>query len=326
VIGTLVVGAVQFLLFDAVHAVATISIFMAASSRIAPAVMRIQQSAIVLKASLGSSEITIGLLKQSTLGMKLKRVEGLDRSSTFQGDVRISDLHFRYPDRDGVTFSNLNLYIQPGELVAFVGPTGSGKSTLVDLILGVLTPLGGFVEISSQPPRQAVIDWPGKISYVPQKVAIFNSSIRENVALGSASNNCSDDDIWRALSLAELSAFVEQLPGKLDFQISDMGLNLSGGQIQRIGIARALISKPKLLILDEATSSLDGETEAAIARSIDKLSGEVTVILVAHRLSTIRNANRIIYLDQGRVLSDGSMAFVREEVPVFDSLCNEIGI
>jgi ABC-type bacteriocin/lantibiotic exporter with double-glycine peptidase domain len=244
----------------------------------------------------------------------------------FQGDVRISNLEFSYPDRESVSLNNFNLYINPGELIAFVGPTGSGKSTLVDLILGVLTPLAGKVEISKSPPRLAVVNWPGMISYVPQKVAVFNSSLRENITLGSSSKNCSDEDIWRALEMAELSNFVKQLPGQLEYQISDMGLNLSGGQVQRLGIARALISKPKLLILDEATSSLDGETEAAIARSINRLSGDVTVILVAHRLSTIRNAGRVVYLDHGQILSDGSIAKVRKDVPAFDAQCKEMGI
>lgn len=326
VVGTLLVGAIQFLLFDAVQAVATISIFMAASSRIAPAVMRIQQSAIVLKASLGSSEITLRLLRDTNFKKTLSNEGKSSRDLEFRGDVRIQNLSFSYPDRDKLVVSDLSLYIEPSDIVAIVGPTGSGKSTLVDLILGVLTPQRGSVEISSSAPRQAVIDWPGKISYVPQKVAIFNASLRDNIALGSKSANNLDDEIWRALSLAELSTFVMQLPGKLDFQISDLGLNLSGGQIQRIGIARALISQPKLLILDEATSALDGETEAAIARSINRLSGEVTVIVVAHRLSTIRNAKRVIYLDQGRVLSDGPISQVRAEVPAFDAQCSEMGI
>jgi ABC-type multidrug transport system fused ATPase/permease subunit len=326
VVGTLLVGATQFLLFDAVHAVATISIFMAASSRIAPAVMRIQQSAIVLKASQGSSEITLRLLREAGKEVNNEGQETGQQVTDFQGDVRISNLEFSYPDRESVSLNNFNLYINPGELIAFVGPTGSGKSTLVDLILGVLTPLAGKVEISKSPPRLAVVNWPGMISYVPQKVAVFNSSLRENITLGSSSKNCSDEDIWHALEMAELSNFVKQLPGQLEYQISDMGLNLSGGQVQRLGIARALISKPKLLILDEATSSLDGETEAAIARSINRLSGDVTVILVAHRLSTIRNAGRVVYLDHGRILSDGSIAKVRKDVPAFDAQCKEMGI
>jgi ABC-type multidrug transport system fused ATPase/permease subunit len=325
VVGTLLVGAIQFLLFDAVQAVATISIFMAASSRIAPAVMRIQQSAIVLKASLGSSEITIDLLKHSNLKRARNYSENVRQDTNFHGEVRIQNLSFSYPGRGNAALADLSLTINSGDVVAIVGPTGSGKSTLVDLILGVLTPQTGTVEISSRPPRSAVIDWPGKISYVPQKVAIFNSSLRENIVLGSNSKSCSDEDIWEALNLAELSTFVQELPGELDYQISDMGLNLSGGQIQRIGIARALISKPNLLILDEATSSLDGETEAAISRSINKLSGKVTIIVVAHRLSTIRNASRVIYLDNGQVLSDGPISHVRDEVPAFDLQCREMG-
>lgn len=325
VVGTLLVGAVQFLLYDAVKAVAALSIFMAASSRIAPAVMRIQQSAVVLKASLGSSQITLKLLSQVGNLETRPSFESLE-DSEFTGDIEIENLYFSYPDRENSVFSNLNLSFKAGEFVAILGPTGSGKTTLVDLILGVLTPISGTVRISSKLSRQAVISWPGKISYVPQKIVLFNASLRENLALGSLLETKSDEEIWSALSKAELSDFVNDLPGKLDFQISDMGTNLSGGQVQRIGIARALLASPKILIMDEATSSLDGETEAAIGRLVNKLSSDVTVLVVAHRLSTIRNAKRVIYLDRGEILSDGSISHVRREVPSFDKLCDESGI
>ena len=185
---------------------------------------------------------------------------------------------------------------------------------------------GGEVLISGKPAREAIGYWPGKIAYVPQKVAIFNTTIRENIALGSSLDRYSDEEVWNAVGKAELTKFVNSLPGKLDYVVADYGLNLSGGQLQRIGIARALLTNPQLLILDEATSSLDGQTEANISSTIQNLGPVVTVLIIAHRLSTIKDLERVIYLDSGRIIADGNFQLVREKVPAFDLQCRNLGI
>jgi ABC-type multidrug transport system fused ATPase/permease subunit len=164
------------------------------------------------------------------------------------------------------------------------------------------------------------------VAYVPQKVAVFNTSVRENIALGSSINSTSDEEIWAALDRAELSDFVKSLPGMLDYKIFDQGLNLSGGQLQRIGIARALLTIPEILVFDEATSALDGQTEASISKTIQSLGSTVTVLIIAHRLSSIKDVSRVVYLNQGKILADGTFNQVREQVPSFDLQCSELGI
>jgi len=325
IVGTLLVGAVQFLMFDAVHAVASLSIFMVASTRIAPAVMRVQQSAVILKSSFGSSTITLKLLRE--FGNPKRQIDKANEDeSAFSPSVKLVNVNFQYPNSSEAIFKDFNVSLEKGSVSALVGPTGSGKSTLVDLILGVINTGGGEVLISGKPAREAIGYWPGKIAYVPQKVAIFNTTIRENIALGSSFDRYSDEEVWNAVGKAELTKFVNSLPGKLDYVVADYGLNLSGGQLQRIGIARALLTNPQLLILDEATSSLDGQTEANISSTIQNLGPVVTVLIIAHRLSTIKDLERVIYLDSGRIIADGNFQLVREKVPAFDLQCRNLGI
>jgi ABC-type multidrug transport system fused ATPase/permease subunit len=325
IVGTLLVGAVQFLMFDAVHAVASLSIFMVASTRIAPAVMRIQQSAVILKSSFGSSTITLKLLRE--FGNPQRQLAKTNEDgSIFNPSVKLVDVNFQYPNSSQAIFKDFKMSLEKGSVSALVGPTGSGKSTLVDLILGVINTAGGEVSISGKPAREAIKYWPGKIAYVPQKVGIFNTTIRENIALGSSFDRYSDEEIWCAIGKAELTEFVNSLPGKLDYVVADYGLNLSGGQLQRIGIARALLTNPQLLILDEATSSLDGQTEANISSTIQNLGPVVTVLIIAHRLSTIKDLERVIYLDSGRIVADGDFQLVRKNVPAFDLQCRNLGI
>jgi ABC-type multidrug transport system fused ATPase/permease subunit len=325
IVGTLLVGAVQFLLFDAVHAVASLSIFMVASTRIAPAVMRIQQSAVILKSSLGSSSISFGLLQEFS-STSDRILSDSPEAEQFFPTIELKKVEFRHSQNAEPLFSGFDLHIEKGSVVALVGPTGSGKSTLVDLILGVTKNDSGEVLISGQPARIAIRNWPRKVAYVPQKVAVFNTSVRENIALGSSINSTSDDEIWAALDRAELSDFVKSLPGMLDYKIFDQGLNLSGGQLQRIGIARALLTIPEILVFDEATSALDGQTEASISKTIQSLGSKVTVLIIAHRLSSIKDVSRIVYLNQGKILADGTFKEVREQVPSFDQQCSELGI
>jgi len=325
IVGTLLVGAVQFLLFDAVQAVASLSIFMVASTRIAPAIMRIQQSAVILKSSLGSSSISFSLLQEFSSIKKRLLPDSLG-TEQFIPTIELKKVGFRHSQSSEPIFNGFDLHIEKGSVVALVGPTGSGKSTLVDLILGVTKNESGEVLISGQPARIAIRSWPRKVAYVPQKVAVFNTSVRENIALGSSINSTSDDEIWAALDRAELSDFVKSLPGMLDYKIFDQGLNLSGGQLQRIGIARALLTIPEILVFDEATSALDGQTEASISKTIQSLGSTVTVLIIAHRLSSIKDVSRVVYLNQGKILADGTFNQVREQVPSFDLQCSELGI
>jgi ABC-type multidrug transport system fused ATPase/permease subunit len=223
-----------------------------------------------------------------------------------------------YPHKNSRAISEISLSIPAGASIAFVGPSGAGKTTIIDVLLGVLNPDEGSVLISGLSPLLAVSKWPGAVSYVPQDVVIAAGTIRENVSLGYPSESVTDELVHSALRVAHLDQFVASLPLGIDTQVGERGAKISGGQRQRLGIARAMFTRPQLLVLDEATSSLDGETEASVSQAINSLRGSTTVVMIAHRLSTVRNADIVVYLSEGKVVSMGSFDEVRQSVPDFD--------
>ena len=216
--------------------------------------------------------------------------------------------------------------IATNRVLVLSGPTGSGKTTLVDLLIGVLQPHSGSVLISGSTPLDSISKWPGAISYVPQTVSLVEGTIRENICMGFSTNQISEQDVLNAIDGASLREFITNAPAGLDTQVGEIGSKISGGERQRIGIARALLTNPKLLILDEATSSLDGETEAEIAAAIQSIKGDVTVVMIAHRLSTVRNADFVLYLENGRVMSLGTFEEVRAAIPNFDTQAKLMGL
>ena len=189
-----------------------------------------------------------------------------------------------------------------------------------------MEPDSGKVKISEHSSLDAISRWPGSIAYVPQDVLIIEGTIRDNVSMGFPASVVTDYLIWEALKVAKLDKFVEELKDKLDAKVGDRGFKLSGGQRQRLGIARAMFTKPKLLVLDEATSSLDGQTEFDIGQSIRALHGSVTVIMIAHRLSSVRNVDKIIYLEDGKIKVIGNFLEVRKAIPDFDSQARLMGL
>jgi len=328
VLGSLCISAMQFALQDAAHAVAVLSVFLVASTRIAPAVLRVQQGALALRGSLGSADPTLELIEQIGMQESLEvQVSQLDlQHSGFTGDVKLVNVQLTYPGQQSPAIRAINLEIRNGESVALVGPSGAGKTTLIDVLLGVLTPDHGQIRISNEEPLAAFAKWEGAVSYVPQDVIISNGTVRENVSLGFPLELASDEIVWRALELAQLSDFVKSLPSGLETRVGDRGTKISGGQRQRLGIARAMFTKPMLLVLDEATSSLDGETESNISDSINHLHGKVTVLMIAHRLSTVRHADRVIYMCDGEIKAQGSFEEVRKLVPDFDRQATLMGL
>jgi ABC-type multidrug transport system fused ATPase/permease subunit len=328
VLGALLVGAAQFIMQDAAHAVATLAIFLAAGTRIAPAVLRVQQGSIQIRGSLGAAQPTFELI--DSLGQSLM-IENVDDTvdilhKGFISEIRVENVSLTYPSKQLPAISNISLSIPAGASVAFVGPSGAGKTTIIDVLLGVLNPDEGDVLISGLPPLLAVAKWPGSVSYVPQDVVISAGTIRENVALGYPAAEATDELVLSALKVAHLNEFVSNLPEGLDTQVGERGAKISGGQRQRLGIARAMFTRPLLLVLDEATSSLDGETEASISEAIHELRGSTTVVLIAHRLSTVRNADIVVYLAEGKILAKGTFDEVRNVVPDFDRQAKLMGL
>lgn len=320
VVGSLIIGGMQFALKDAYQAIATLTIFMAAGSRIAPAVLRVQQGAISIKSNIGASVPTLELIDSLSSNPRIDEAipEFSNQHDGFIARISISNVSFSYPDENKPTINSVNLSIEPGTVLAVVGPSGAGKSTLVDLILGILDVAKGQIEISGMPPLQAAKKWPGAIAYVPQDVLIANGSIRENISLGYPANAISDTQIHFALDKCALSEYLAGLPSGIDSIVGERGARLSGGQRQRLGIARAIVTNPKLLVLDEATSAMDGGTELEITEQLEALRGTTTIILIAHRLSTVKNADKVVYLDSGQVIAQGKFDEVRRLVPDFD--------
>jgi ABC-type multidrug transport system fused ATPase/permease subunit len=284
----------------------------------APSVLRIQQAAVQMRSGLGLSESTTIL--SSEIGYKTISEESYDvssRQSDFEPTVKITNLNYRYPSGKEKAIFDVNLEIKAGQFVALVGPSGAGKSTLVDLILGILQPDTGEIKISNANPQYAIEKWPGEIAYVPQNVLMVDGTIAENVALGFKVSQYVEDDIYDALEIADLKEFVSSLPDGINTNVGELGNKISGGQRQRIGIARAVFTKPLLLILDEATSALDGISEENISSSIFKLRGKSTVVVVAHRLSSIKNADILYYFDKGKLISAGNFTELVSTIPDF---------
>ena len=327
-LGAVLVAAITFLTQDASRAFASLAIFIAAAGRLTPALLRIQQSLIQIQANRGSAETTINLIAElrSTLEVpKSLNLPSYDHSG-FSPDIEIINASFSYSESSIPAVNSLNLTISAGEFVAIVGPSGSGKSTLVDLILGIHKLQEGEILISGRSIGEVIEQWPGSIGYVPQTVGMVNESIKKNVAFAFSEERVADEKVWEALRTSNSIDFVEKLPEGIFERVGESGSRLSGGQRQRIGIARALFTNPKLVILDEATSSLDGETELAIANSLQKLKGNVTIIMIAHRLSTVRDADKVIYIEGGTVKAVGSFEDVRSRVPQFDLQAQLMGL
>jgi ATP-binding cassette, subfamily B, bacterial PglK len=328
IIGSFATAGIQFALYNSSQAIASLAIFLAASTRIAPAILRIQQSSIFLRSGLGSVEKTMEIINFARSGHHDKLIstpKNFDHAD-FQPSVSIKDLNFRYEANGNFSIQKLNLEIAPGSQVAITGSSGAGKTTLVDLILGVFSSNFNSVKISGLDPLSAFARWPGAVAYVPQNINIMNATIRENVSQGYEFDSLDENRIWESLTIAHLDEFVKSLPQGIDTHVGEFGNQLSGGQRQRLGIARALFTSPKLLILDEATSALDGETEALISQTIKELKGKCTVILIAHRLSSVMNADKVIFMENGEIKAEGTFSDVRKLSPDFEKQVKLMGI
>lgn len=215
-------------------------------------------------------------------------------------EICVENLTFQYPDTEEAVLKNVNVMIPKNASVAFIGPSGAGKTTMVDLILGVLKPQEGCIAVDGMNIKESYRGWHEKIGYIPQTIYMLDDTIRNNIAFGQK-EEIDDEQIWDALRQAQLDEFVKSLDDGLDTMIGEAGVRLSGGQRQRIGIARALYRKPEVLVLDEATSALDTETEAAVMEAIDRLQGKMTMLIIAHRLTTIKNCDIVYQVENGGV-------------------------
>jgi ABC-type multidrug transport system fused ATPase/permease subunit len=320
VVSAVAIASFQFMINEASRAVAVLSIFLAATTRIAPAVLRVQQGAVSMKGTIAAAQPTLDLLRE--LGWENDEVETWAEPDfsyeNFDPEIKIDNVSFRYPGRDKDVINDVSLTIPVGSFAGFVGSSGAGKTTLIDLMLGVLEPSKGEVSISGFSPRVAVKNFPGAISYIPQDVVVVNGTIRKNVTLGYEEGFIPDQYVWDALRIAQLDEFVNGLPDKLDSSVGDRGTKLSGGQRQRLGIARAMVTKPKLLVLDEATSAMDGELELNIGEAIQEMRGEVTIVMIAHRLSTVRKCDAIFHLSEGELSGSGNFEELKALVPEFN--------
>lgn len=340
-LGILVLAVVQFLTKDWASAAAVTALFLAAASRIIPALLRLQGAGISIRNSAVMAQPTFFMADflartdpeggdpgRSRTYMTAERIQShIERGySDFRAQVVVESVTLTYSDAAQPALLDVSLEVFPGRSLALVGSTGAGKSTLADVILGVMQPDSGTVDIGGLQPREAIDRWPGAIGYVPQAVALVAGTVRDNVALGLPRELIDDDQVWDALRRAHLAEFLIENREGLDTAIGERGFRLSGGQRQRLGIARALYTRPKLLILDEATSALDAETERAIIATLQELEGDVTTITVAHRLATVRTVDQLIYLADGRIVARGDFDELRNSVAEFDQQAALLGL
>ncbi len=335
VVGGFALAGVLFTTQDSVTAAGTLALFLAAATRVMPSLLRLQVAALGLRGAAGVAAPTFELAEElgnptdspdSTPDFEPLKQRIRAGNPDFTPSVSLRDVTITYPGAAVPALASVSVEAAAGQSIGLVGRSGAGKSTLADVILGVLHPDEGTALLGGLPPEECIARWPGGVSYVPQDVVLANGTIRENVALGLPDAAIDDDLVWEALDRAHLGDYLRTQREGLDTVIGENGVRLSGGQRQRLGIARALYTRPRLLVLDEATSALDAETEQAISQTIEDLEGQVTTVIIAHRLSTVRQVDLLIYMDSGRILASGSFDEVRSKVPALQRQAELMGL
>ena len=312
VIETLGVGAMMILVLallwrgdDMSSILPTLGLFALAAVRLMPSATRIISALTSIRVQ-GPSLRTLAEDYDRLVGP----VDAARRASgpavVMESGISVENLTFRFPSADRQTLQDVTLQIPKGKCVGLVGTSGAGKTTLVDVILGLLDPDAGAVKVDGRDIRENLDEWQRSVGYISQPVYLMDDSLRANVALGVERGEIDDERVWECLEAAQLADFVRnELPNGLDTVIGENGTRFSGGQRQRIGIARALYHNPSVLVLDEATSALDSETEGEITRAVNSLRGERTIIVIAHRFSTISDCDEVHVLDQGQLVASG---------------------
>ena len=315
--GVLTYVAVRILLGEPLEAfVPTLTVFVIAATRMMPSFNRISGCFSILS----SNKTAIDSVYQDLYDIEGLRQQVLkdneDKTEiSMENGLKLSHVSFFYPSKpDAIILNDVSMEIPQNKSIAFIGPSGAGKTTLADVILGVLKPQEGSLIAGGHEIYEHLHAWHKKVGYIPQNIYLMDDTVRANVAFGYADEDIDDEKVWNALKEAQLDDFFRNTKKGLDTNIGAFGVKLSGGQRQRIGIARALYTEPEVLILDEATSALDTETETAVMESIDQLTGTKTMIIIAHRLTTIRNCSEVYEVRNGKVIRRNKEDVLREAV------------
>lgn len=280
----------------------TLGVFVAAAFRMIPSVNRIMSA---MQAIRYANPVVDKLYRELKMVRDYHEFADPAIKMELTNEIQIDGLRYHYPNVTSFAVDGVSIVIKKGESIGFIGSSGSGKSTLVDIILGLLTPVHGSIFIDKQDIQTNLRSWQNQIGYVPQSIFLTDNSLRRNVAFGIPESKIDDMAVDRAIKAAQLDEFVKNLPAGLETFVGERGVRLSGGQRQRIGIARALYHDPGVLVLDEATSALDSVTEHSVMEAVTALQGKKTIIIVAHRLSTVEKCDRLYRIDSGKIVEEG---------------------
>ena len=305
----LVFGGMSFLLIsgeDIDNMLVIFAVFTVGIVRLVPCANRITWAIATIKYGIPGMDEVVSQIKISEKFLVNLRDEEFSKKMKFEDRIELKNVTYLYENTTNPSCESVSLSIPKNSCVGLVGSTGAGKTTVSNLITGLLNPLKGEVLVDGQNIQSELRSWQMQIGYVPQSIYLTDDTIQGNVAFGVNRDSVKEDKVWKALKLAQVDNFVRDLPNQLDTIVGENGVRLSGGQRQRIGIARALYRDPQLLVLDEATAALDNETERALMDAIESLSGKKTIILIAHRLTTVKRCDVVFYLDNGRLIDSGT--------------------